>query len=248
MPKDKEMSGVGTRCFLVLAFAVFASVAGADTISISSVDGTWSGALPPGCCTIDNVSDPRTIRWGEPAGGGGQSGYDWSSTPTPFDVVADSGPFSLGVFVHQNFPIFAPVLTSVNLDFSLDFDPVGSPVPPGLGGQFLFTHEETPNAGPCAYGDSTGTGCDDRVGVTTPLINAPFTYDGGNNFFSLLGFSTDGGTTISPFFVTGESQSNEAQLYATITSTPIGVPEPSSVLLLGIGLAVTACRYRLRLS
>ena len=63
-----------------------------------------------------------------------------------------------------------------------------------------------------------------------------FIYDGSEYYFNLLGFPKDGGATISEEFYTYEDQSNLATLYAKITSGPIGTPEPTTMLLLGLGL------------
>ena len=89
---------------LVLGFTVgLAPVAWAALIPITAVDGTWSNAVPAGVI-IDNSVNPRTARWGTPPLGGNQSGYNWSSSATPFNADSSGTPFSLGTFDHLNFP------------------------------------------------------------------------------------------------------------------------------------------------
>ena len=73
-----------------------------------------------------------------------------------------------------------------------------------------------------------------------PILNLGFSYDEGsgtkNYFFNLLGFSQDGGTTIDSSYITQENALNTSDLYGIITTTQISVPEPFTLLLLGLGL------------
>ncbi len=128
-----------------VALTAFASVAQADTVAVTATDGTWSNAQPGGCCTIDNANPTRTVRWWTNLGQG-QSGYDYTAATTPFNATVDGPVFLLGTFVHQNWPILQPVLGTIDLDFSLGWGGFA----PNLAGKFSFTHEETPNAAPCA--------------------------------------------------------------------------------------------------
>ena len=86
--------------------------------------------------------------------------------------------FPVATFSHRNFPVSDPSLTSVQLDFVLDFEVDGVQTGP-LTFTFTFTHEETPNnLNPCPYPTPPSEGCTDRV----TFIDAPdpttFTVDG----------------------------------------------------------------------
>ncbi len=215
----------------VLLFAVLFLVLGvvgslhADSITIDTISGNWSNpvggggtvSITPGATSLD-VDE---IRWGT---GTNQSGYDWDATNTPL-VVNTEVVFSLGEFSHTNFPISIPQsITSVDLDFEVGtFDS-----PTNLSATFLFDHNETPN---------DGADPRDIVTISNAFFNDTFT-DGGNAyFFSLLGFSQDGGTTIDTQFFTSENTVNTTQLYAIITEEAIPtVPEPTTLVLLGTGL------------
>lgn len=225
--------------FLVLALVLLLSgSAWADVIPINADDGTWQNAVG-GTSSINNSTIPRTARWG--SAGSPESGYNWTPETTPFNVNTGAV-FSLGTFEHLNFPIpSGTAITSIDLNFSMQIDSVV----PSIQGLFHFNHNETNNALPC--NPSGSTVCPDVVTITSPFLNTPFTYNSTQYFFSLLGFSQNGGATIVTQFVTEEDQNNVANLYAEITTMPITTPEPTALILLGFGLlGVAGLRRKFR--
>jgi hypothetical protein len=77
-----------TKCFAVglLVFGVTVGLAPlVGAVPITALDGTWQNAVGGDNVSINNGTDPRTIRWGNVSPP--TSGYNWSPTPTPFDAL-----------------------------------------------------------------------------------------------------------------------------------------------------------------
>lgn len=220
------MRSIAVAMAILLAAATSAS---AGPLNITDIVGGWFNVVPAANGVVANAADQGTdtVRWPNP-GDPNQSGYNF--TPGGDIIGAMLGtPLLLGTFQHINQVIFSSI-TSV--DYAFGFSTNGSPS--SLSDTFHFDHNETPN--------STGTSPadDDIVTVSSVSLNQLITVGGDTYFFNLLGFSTDNGATFGSQFRSPEGGTNTAKLYGQVTSVPVGVPEPASLLLFGFGLAATA--------
>ncbi len=200
-------------------------------LSVTNVDGDWANAV--GGQNVSIVNDHgtagrfATASWGDPlwSPNPARSSYVFESRITPFDAPTNGTAFSLGTFTHNNFPIpSGSGITGINLLVNLGIEGFGA-----LSTTFVYSHNETPN---------NSSSPNDIVTITNPVLNAHFISGGNDYYFSLLGFSQNGGATISNVFSTIENQANIADLYGIITTTPIPnpTPIPAAIWLFGSGL------------
>lgn len=218
---------------MVLAGLSFATASSAATVT--GVTGIWSSAVNSNGGSVAGVGTSE-LSWGVPAGYG-YSGYSFVSSSVPFSPVPESQ-FTFGTFVHRNFPVYPPSLSSAVLDLSIAVDIDGTGYT--LSASYLFEHEETPNtAGTCPAGSVTV--CDDIVkfSAITDSFDTVMV-DGVEYTFLLDNFVTAAGDPVSEF-MTWEGYSNQALLVGRFTSeipTPAPVPLPASLPLLAAGLGL----------
>lgn len=199
----------GALGVLVTVFLfVFSQPSAAQQITFTSATASWRNAqdnLPgsqPGEPVITNGIPTSSISWG---GATPQSGYDVTIT------IPDPTMFPVADFSHRNFTVPDPSLTSVELDFVLDFDVDGVQTGP-LTFTFTFTHEETPNnLNPCPYPTPPGEGCTDRVIFFDSPAPTTFTI-GGKTYTLGLSFLNPSGDPIGEFITREGGVINSADL------------------------------------
>lgn len=225
-------------CLLALSLTFTAAEAGAATIDLTNFVGGWQNGLPSPHPTLAITNNPGQavdlVTWGTvPSTSGFAFTPGASIINAPLDV-----PLALGSFGHANFPT-SQADSVASIEYALSFSTNGSPAL--LSPIFTFTLQETINQAPCPFPGASE--CDDRVVITTPTFNALIDVGGTTYYFNLLGFSRDGGVTISDTYQTAEGAFSPATtVYGILTDQPRQAPEPGLLALLGIGFAGMAAR------
>lgn len=213
---------------LLVALALPAQAA---QVTVTNVVGTWTDVDPNGAASGVGTSQ---IKWGTPAGSGGQSSYTFTSNVPPPQVLGDGAVFDLANFTHNNQPITGNSITGATLDVAITFTSdffAGSQIAHSL---FTFAHNETPNA--CL----PLPGCaNDIVTATLNLGTSSIYHVNGHDLtFGVTGFQV--GQNVFAQFSSPEGTSNSAMLRASFTDVgTFAVPGP----IAGAGLPglVAAC-------
>jgi len=200
----------------------------ADTFGLNSSAGVWSSATPAYAVTGVGTNQ---IRWGDPPAGGSKSGYDYNGATPPTVSLLTETQFLVGTFVHHNQPVYGYWLTAATLSITMDMTFDGSNIVKTFA--YQFDHVETSNGLPCQFPAAPNDPpCGDRVRILNSIPASTFSIGSTTYTLDLLGFSQNGGTTVSNIFYTQEEASNTAQLFGKVTSNFTPVPEPASIVLL----------------
>lgn len=208
--------------------------ASAADVSILSLTGIWHDPTAnsgnpgdPGYPVITNGSPTSIVRWGNDTP---QSGYDFNAAnplPPPFQLPGALPFFSLGSFVHLNFVVADPSLTSVQLDAVLVISVDGVPRPP-LTFTYTFNHVETPNGlDPCPFDPTPPpAGCSDRVSIVASPTPTTFQVEGMDYTLS-LNFLDPFGNPVSQFITSEGGVTNTTGLVGQFTPPPIPPGTPT---------------------
>jgi hypothetical protein len=234
------MKNLFLKTSLIAAFALSAS---AQAITINSVAADWfptqlTNGTAATYINTDGVVGNEEIRWGGAATNAEQSGYRFDSSSVPASADVDTT-FSLGEFTHFNFPVYEPSLDNAQLNIALNFTLAGGITLDKIF-SFSFDHDETTNSG-------VGNCCNDLVTVSNLVTTDVFVIGGVTHTLLLKGFLQNGSVVDS--FSTVENLANQATLIGSFSEfkpTTHGVPEPTPLLLFGLGLLslIGARRYK----
>lgn len=258
------------KSVLVLAIGILLAVpvAMAETVEITGVWGNvkWTEEpVPTAAQMFDRYgvtlaedynpheekysSNGTAIWWGTNSTGqlnGDYSGFAWDSVESFDDVVVGSA-FELGTFTHHNY-VIDTWSAIASADLFLQFKAFDNP-------EFDFTITFNNDETPFYYENGEMVNPPDKVTIPDNLFpyNEEIELEGLQYYFTILGFSQDGGNTFKYEYTTLEEQLNSTSLWAVITRMPVDctdsdscfnepdipeVPEPTSVALLISGLSI----------
>lgn len=237
------------------ALTLIASSAFASTVSIENVTGAWTASTPTDVYGLnyDNGDSLSTMSWGKAPSGGPQSSYSFKSSVPPSVEIDPNENFELGLFSHNNWPIYkmpaggqAGSIRSAEL--KVDFGVRIENTLYNVSRTYSFTHYETSNPGDsngkCQFGGDSGApginsnGCADRVEVSSADGDEIISVGGLEFIFEIAGFQVDG--EIMDFFMTKEKAVSEAILIASYSLLDDGGENPSPVPLPAAGWMLIA--------
>lgn len=240
---------------LVAAALIVVAPTVAPALTLDTVSVTWFNPLGPGAGIAGNVVNPFVqgtgtasnfeVRWGAPFPASVdptlKSGLGFDPNFPPSSPVPIGSNFTLGTLFHFNNPILdGTELASVDLTLGAAF---AGAVPATSAFTFRMLIDETPNFpadGICAEGGAPP--CRDAIRFTSLDVAPPAFTVGGETFtLVLIGFGADGSQTT---FFSEEGATNSTPLIARINRRP--VPNPSALLLIGLGLVGLAGISRIR--
>jgi len=225
---------------LIATAITLAYTPSAQAIIINSA-GTWSN--PTGTASNVNGVGTNQISWGDPADQN-QSSYVFTgnSGANIANGSIDGSIFDIGLFTHNNFPIYNFDFTGANLNIGLNIFDDAMNLLVNENFNFAFTHYESPNIGTCnPIGTTT---CPDVVSIPAATATELVTLFGDTYELELLGFRNGAGNIVTEF-ITEENQVNTATLLGSLNLVR-QVPEPSIIALLIPGFALSLLFSRRR--